>query len=57
MTRSLRSLAPMRLFCTVPADDLTDDALIPAMSAASPLQCMARLLRISSIPLHSITGK
>ena len=31
----------MRLIYTVPADDLTDDVLIPAMSAASSLQCMA----------------
>src|SRR6266487_6365468 len=41
MTHGLRSLTPMKPLYTVPADDLIGDVLIPAMSVASSLRCMA----------------
>ena len=41
MTHGSASLAPLQPLYTVPGDDLIGDVLIPAMSAASSLQCMA----------------
>jgi len=41
MTLGLRNLAPMHSLYTIPADDVIGDVLIPAMTAATSLQCMA----------------
>jgi superfamily II DNA or RNA helicase len=41
VTLSLREIAPLQPLYTVPGDDLIGEVLIPAMSAASSLRCMA----------------
>ena len=41
MTLALREIATLQPLYTVPGDDLVGEVLIPAMSAASSLRCMA----------------
>ncbi len=41
MTYALRGVAPLQPLYTVPGDDLIGEVLIPAMSAATSLRCMA----------------
>ena len=41
MSRTLRNVAPMQPLYTVPGDDLVGHVLIPAMSVASSVRCMA----------------